>query len=623
MASTPWRSTILQIIIPPVLTVILFAYGAFFLAIPSFEKNLMSGKREMIREITSSVISLLENYQEEVENGSMSLDEAQQMAIKQISHLRYGPESKDYFWINDMEPVMIMHPFRPDLDGHDISNFTDPRGKHLFVEFVKTVKKNGSGYVEYMWQWKDNPNLIVPKLSYVQGFKPWGWIIGTGIYIEDTRAMISKITRGIHIFFISIVLIVSMLSVYIIWYSLGIEKKRAKFQNELAKANNYISNIINSMPSILIGVDSDMVITHWNIQAETATGINSEDAVNSKLIKKMERLSDEISLVRDALKYREIRTTQIQVSQTEENNRYEDVTVYPLIANGVEGAVIRMDDVTDRVRLEELIVQSEKMMSLGGMAAGIAHEINNPLAGMIQTANVLNDRLSDLNIPANRREAEKAGTSMEAIKSYMNNRGVLDMVQRIRSSGARAAEIIQNMLSFARDNDLAFSSRDLTKLLDQCVELAGSDYDLKKKYDFRKIEIIREYSEDVPPVPCSAGKIQQVFLNILRNGAEAMREKENAERSPAFILRSYYEKTSGMVCIEIEDNGPGMDENTCKRIFEPFYTTKSPGRGTGLGLSVSYFIIAENHNGKMEVESIPKVGTKFIIKLPVSSSKNQ
>ena len=610
----------MQIVLPPVLTVILFAYGAFFLAIPGFEDSLMSGKREMIREITSTVISLLEDYQDKVKNGELPLKDAQAMAKEQISQLRYGPENKDYFWINDMQPVMIMHPFRTDLEGQDISNFIDPHGKHLFVEFVETVNKSGNGYVEYMWQWKDNPELIVPKLSYVQGFDPWGWIVGTGIYIEDTRAMIAGLTSQIHKFFISIIVIVSMLSTYIIWYSLRIEKKRAQFQTDLARANNYIFNIINSMPSILIGVDNNMVITHWNIQAEKATGIKSKDAVNSKLLKTIPRLENEMRRLREALKYRETRSSRRQIYRVDGNDRYEDVTIYPLIANGVDGAVIRMDDATDRVRIEEMMVQSEKMMSLGGLSAGIAHEINNPLAGMIQTANVLSDRLSDMDIPANHREAGKAGTTMDAIKTYMSNRGILDMLCRIRSSGARAAEIIQNMLSFARDNDLSFSSRDLTKLLDQCIELAGSDYDLKKKYDFRRIEIIREYMDNTPLVPCSAGKIQQVFLNILRNGAEAMQEKNYPGDGPHFILRSYHDESSKMVCIEIEDNGPGMDEDTCKRIFEPFFTTKSPGRGTGLGLSVSYFIITENHNGQMDVESIPEVGTKFTVRLPVTLS---
>jgi len=301
------------------------------------------------------------------------------------------------------------------------------------------------------------------------------------------------------------------------------------------------------------------------------------------------------------------------------------VTIYPLIANGVEGAVIRVDDVTERVRIEEMMVQSEKMLSVGGLAAGMAHEINNPLAGMMQTADVVNDRLTNYELPANRRAAQEAGTTMEAIGAFMETRGIIKMLRRIRTSGSRAAEIVANMLTFARKSDSIHSSHDLAELLDKCVDMAGADYDLKKKYDFRQIEIVREYEEDVTLVPCESSKIQQVLLNLLRNGAEAMQENEelriaNSElkkEKMRFVLRLAHEREAGMVRIEIEDNGPGMDEATRKRVFEPFFTTKPTDRGTGLGLSVSYFIVTENHGGKMAVESTPGQGTKFIINLPV------
>ncbi len=118
----------------------------------------------------------------------------------------------------------------------------------------------------------------------------------------------------------------------------------------------------------------------------------------------------------------------------------------------------------------------------------------------------------------------------------------------------------------------------------------------------------------MPPAPCEGAKIQQVLLNILRNGAQAMQEA--GTESPLFIVRTRLEKSRKMVRLEIEDNGPGMDEATRKRVFEPFYTTKPTGEGTGLGLSVSYFIITENHHGEMNVESNPGSGAKFIIRLP-------
>ena len=379
------------------------------------------------------------------------------------------------------------------------------------------------------------------------------------------------------------------------------------------------------MPSTLIGVDADGKVTQWNNEAQRATGIVAEAAAGQPLEEIFPRIAIEMERVRTAIRSRKGYSDSRRAHYEEGETHYEDVTVYPLISNGVDGAVIRLDDVTERVRLEEMMVQSEKMLSVGGLAAGMAHEINNPLGGMMQTASVMRDRLTNLDLEANIRAAGESGTTMEAIAAFMERRENIEMLERICKSGSRAAEIIQNMLSFARKSDSTRAIHALSDLLDRSVDLAGADYDLKKKYDFRQIEITREYEEGLPGVPCESGKIQQVLLNILRNGAEAMqdaRQEEGMEHAaPRFTLRLAHERESGMVRIEIEDNGPGMEENVRRRVFEPFFTTKPTDKGTGLGLSVSYFIITENHGGDMSVESAPGKGAKFIVRLPVDRKR--
>ena len=277
-------------------------------------------------------------------------------------------------------------------------------------------------------------------------------------------------------------------------------------------------------------------------------------------------------------------------------------------------------DISDFKRTQEMIIQSEKMLSLGGLAAGMAHEINNPLAGMIQTANVMANRLDkNIQMQANLEAADKAGTTIEAIHHFLESRSILQMIASIIESGGRVAEIVSNMLSFARKKEDSISFHNPVELLDNILELAATDYDLKKHYDFKNITIIKEYEENLPMVPCEVTQIQQVLLNILQNGAQAMEKKkgELAEYKPRFILRLIKETKADMLRIEVEDNGPGMDKKTCKRVFEPFFTTKPVGVGTGLGLSVSYFIITENHRGTMDVRSKPGKGATFIIHLPL------
>jgi PAS domain S-box-containing protein len=390
--------------------------------------------------------------------------------------------------------------------------------------------------------------------------------------------------------------------------------QRKKVENEMNRLRNLLNNIVNSMPSVLVGVDRKGIITQWNTQAERETGVKIEYARGHSLGEVYPQLAREMKNVTEAILHRETRANLKIRSEKNGEVRYSDVTVYPLVSNGIEGAVIRVDDVTERLRIEEMIIQSEKMLSIGGLAAGMAHEINNPLAGILQNVQVLRNRIKK-GIPKNQSIAESCGTSIGVIEEYMEKRELIPITDSIMESGKRAARIVENMLSFSRKSESHMAPRDLAELLDKTLELAENDYDLKKEYDFRHIEIIREYDESTPPVPCEESKIQQVFLNLLKNDAQAMAEISDKGRSPRFILRVMPE--DNMVRVEIEDNGPGMEESVRKHVFEPFFTTKRVGFGTGLGLSVSYFIITENHGGTMNVVSKPGVGTTFIVRLPL------
>jgi len=283
--------------------------------------------------------------------------------------------------------------------------------------------------------------------------------------------------------------------------------------------------------------------------------------------------------------------------------------------NGIlKGARVVAHDITERKKIEDMMIQTEKMMSVGGLAAGMAHEINNPLAGMMQNAQVIHNRLSR-DFPANEKVATELGSSMAVIKRFMEKRGILKQLDSIHQAGGHAAKIIENMLSFARKSNSIKTEHHLNELIDKTLNLSQNDYNLKKKYDFKQIEISKEYSPDIPAVLCEGSKIQQVIFNLIKNASEAMASENLGNKKSKLILRVY--KKQKMACIEIEDNGPGMDHSARKRIFEPFFTTKNVDQGTGLGLSVSYFIIVDDHGGKIEVESVVGKGTKFIIKLPI------
>jgi methyl-accepting chemotaxis protein len=196
-----------------VIVMLLFIAFVFVWVLPTTKQAVMKQKQEQIQFLVQSTMSLLNEYYQEEQRGQLTRKEAQQQVLQRIKGLRYGPEGKDYFWINDFGPKMVMHPFRPDLDGKDLSDFKDPQGTVLFVEFVKVCRDQGLGFVEYMWQWKDDQSRIVPKLSYVQAFAPWGWIIGTGVYINDVGEELAGIRNTFLMVFVPLILVILVLLV--------------------------------------------------------------------------------------------------------------------------------------------------------------------------------------------------------------------------------------------------------------------------------------------------------------------------------------------------------------------------------------------------------------------------
>ena len=270
-----------------------------------------------------------------------------------------------------------------------------------------------------------------------------------------------------------------------------------------------------------------------------------------------------------------------------------------------------INDITERTRMQELMVQTEKMMSVGGLAAGMAHEINNPLSGILQSIQVIMRRLGEPNGP-NALAARESGCTLDSVTGYMERRGILTGLNSIRESSVRVAQVVRNMLEFSRRSESTNAPTDLNGLLEKTVELCSTDYDLNNKFDFRNIRLERQLEGGLPRVPCSQTQIQQVLMNLLGNAAYALR---GAAR-PAIVLRTSLDGDCAR--IEVRDNGPGMDEATRRKIFEPFFTTKPVGSGTGLGLSVSYFIVTNNHKGSIEVDSTPGNGARFIIRLPLS-----
>ncbi len=280
-----------RIVLPAFCTILLFVTAIFFVLMPQLEESFINRKKEMIRELTETSWSLLGTYHERELSGELSRAEAQKRAILRIRELRYGPEKKDYFWINDMVPRVIMHPYRTDLEGKDVSDFEDSHGKYLFDEFVKVVKQRGAGYVDYMWQWKDDPAKIVPKMSYVKGFKPWGWVIGTGMYIDDVHAEIARIRNKLTAISLGILLIVTLLAVYSIHMTiiadqerLGIFLERERLLKSLEESKERYRNLIETTSDWIWECNGEGKYIYSSPRVFDLLGYQPQEIVNKTLM---------------------------------------------------------------------------------------------------------------------------------------------------------------------------------------------------------------------------------------------------------------------------------------------------------------------------------------------------
>jgi PAS domain S-box-containing protein len=240
------RSFALRIFLPTLIAIALFLAAFWGMILPSFQQTLLDRKREMIRELTNSAWSILASYQRDEQSGLLSRQQAQAMAITRIEALRYGPEGKDYFWIQDTYPRMIMHPYRSDLNGQELLSFTDPRGVPIFVEFAALVQRSGEGYIDYVWQWKDDPQRLEPKESYVKGFAPWGWIIGTGLYTDDVNREIVRIEQSLIQTSLAISGTIVVLLLFVLQQSLRIERERQEVVDNLRESTERYHTLVEA-----------------------------------------------------------------------------------------------------------------------------------------------------------------------------------------------------------------------------------------------------------------------------------------------------------------------------------------------------------------------------------------
>ena len=279
-------------------------------------------------------------------------------------------------------------------------------------------------------------------------------------------------------------------------------------------------------------------------------------------------------------------------------------------------------------RTQAQMIQSEKMSSLGQLVAGVAHEINNPVNFIYGNLNHANEYTQDvLNLlklyqkhypdPDAEIPAEAEAIDLEFIMEDLPK-----LLSSMKVGADRIQKIVWSLRTFSRMDEAAFKAVNLHEGLDSTLMILQNR--LKARPERPAIEIVKEYGQ-LPLVECYAGQLNQVFMNILSNAIDAMEEaigeqgaallSHSAVLPPQICIRT--EVQNGRAVIHITDTGPGMPEAVRQRIFDPFFTTKPVGKGTGMGMSISYQIVTEKHGGTLQCISAPGKGTKFVIEIPI------
>ena len=407
-------------------------------------------------------------------------------------------------------------------------------------------------------------------------------------------------------------------------------KKRKKARRTVREAHREIEQLISSLPTILIGLTRENEIIHWNTVAEKVLEAPAGDVLGLTLNQcgldwDWERISDGIAKSR--AEGCNVRVDNIRFRSADGEERYLGLTITPF--NGEENSILGLTifgaDITERVKFEAQLNQSHKMEAIGQLAAGIAHEINTPTQFVGDNTRFLQDAFGDLiqacNLCKESIDAARSGTlNEELIRDVEKRYEELDIVyleaevpqaiEQTLKGVDRITHIVQAMRIFAHPGGAEKEPIDINKEIEKTITITRNEW----KY---VAELITEYDATLPTVPCHRAEFNQVILNLIVNAAHAIADANGKHSSERGTIKISSAHVGPWAEIRISDTGSGIPPEIRHRVFDLFFTTKEPGRGTGQGLAIAHSVIVDKHRGKIDIEIQGNRGTTFVIRLPI------
>ena len=350
-----------SIFTPGILSVALFAIAVFWIILPYSEEAALHQKFQATRELTKLVCDILTTYETQERSGVLERREAQARAKQRIKAIRYGSDDKNYFWITDLNVVTVLHPYREGDEGKSQADLTDASGKRFLFEAVKLAREKGEGTVTYQWQWMDDPQKVVLKQTYVRLFKPWGWVIGTGLYLDDVRADLRQLTHILTLVAAGVLLSVVILAIFI-------ARRQYKLDAARQEAHEKYSAALQAAPNPMVVYDNQGKTLFINKTFTSVFGWQPEEVLGRKIdFVPPESLDQTLEFIKAAY-LADGEPVSLETRRRTREGQVLDVQVSAVVFKDFSqrpaGMVVNLTDITQRKQAAEALRESEKKYRL-------------------------------------------------------------------------------------------------------------------------------------------------------------------------------------------------------------------------------------------------------------------